>query len=210
MARLLVPVGWLLASIGSYGAWIAHPAAALTLSGVDLAEFVKFLPGVVDGSLPVMREWFYLPPFALAVSIALLIGSHRLGYFWVVRVAALTLAIPISLQLLPPAWSPSSLQMTEFRLQTIALGICWLLLAGFWLLAGLPFWLTSLASAALSVVAITLPTWQLLVIKPAIDRVYGTSPAVGWGFSVCMIGLAVMALGSVLPVLRTRTRRTAL
>lgn len=207
--RLLLPVGWVLASVGYYGPWIAHATAGLTLSGVDMGEFVKFLPGVLDGTLAVTRQLFYLPPFAVAVSIALLIGSPRLGYPWLLRVLALLLAAMVSLQLLPPAWSPTSLMMAEFRVQAIALGICWLLLASFWLWGRLPAWLTGSLSAGLAIAAIGLSAWQFSVVKPAIDSVYGVPPTIGWGFAVCMGGLAALATGSVLCVLGTRLRRRA-
>jgi hypothetical protein len=204
--RWLLPVGWVLAAIGYYGPWISHGTAALTLSGADMAEFVKFLPGALDGSLGVVRQLFYLPPLAVVVSVALLVGSRWLRYPWPFRVLALILAIPVSLQMLPPAWSPSSLFAAEFRLQSIALGICWLLLAGFWLLGRLPLWVTGSLTAMLSLAAVALCTWQLLVVKPAIDTVYRTPPAVGWGFPVCMFGLVVMAAAAVADVLHTRQR----
>lgn len=204
--RLLLPVGWVLAAIGYYGSWIAHTTAALSLSGVDMGEFVKFLPEVLDGSLPVIRQLFYLPPFATVVSIALLIGSRRLGFPWLLRAGALLLAVPVSLQLLPPAWSPASLMTTEFRLQAMALGFCWLLLAGFWLLGRLPAWLSGSLSAVLSLAALGLSTWQFFVVKPAIDVVYRVPPGIGWGFLMCMVGLAIMTAGSIIFVERTRTR----
>jgi hypothetical protein len=202
MVCVLLSTGWVLAALGCYGPWISHPTAALTLSGVDMGEFVKFLPDVLGGSLKVMRQLFYLPPFVVVVSVALLIGSRQLRFPWFLRVLGLTLAIPVSLQLLPPAWSPSSLMTAEFRLQTIALGLCWALLAGFRLLGQLPSLLTGSVSAVLSLVAMVLPVWQFLAIKPAIDEVYRVAPAVGWGFPVCMIGLAIMAVGSIALVLR--------
>ncbi len=201
--RLLLPLGWLAASIGVYGPWIAHSTAALTLSGVDMGEFVKFLP-----DLTAIRQLFYLPPFAVVVSVALLIGSRRLGYPRLVQVLGLVLAALVSLQLLPPAWSPSSLLTTEFLLQTIVLGICWLLLAGFWLLGRLPVWVAGSLSAVVSLAALGLTTWQFLAAKPAINEVYGTAPMVGWGFPLCTIGLSIVVLGSLILVLGTRTRRT--
>lgn len=206
-ARLLLPVGWVLASVGYYGPWIAHATAGLTLSGIDMGEFVKFLPEVFDGTLAVTRQLFYLPPLAVAVTIALLIGSPRLGYPWLLRAPALLLAALVSLQLLPPAWSPASLMTAEFRLQMIALGLCWLLLAGFWLWGRLPAWLSGSLSAGLAMAAVGLSGWQFLVVKTAIDSVYGAPPAIGWGFLLCMGGLAVLATGSVLFVLRTRMQR---
>jgi hypothetical protein len=206
VVRWLLPVGWALAAIGFYGPWVAQPTAALTLSGVDMGEFVKFLPGLLDGSLSTVRQLFYLPPFACAVSVALLVGSRRLRFSWAVRVPALLLAVPVSLQLLPPAWSPSSLMTPEFRLQTVALGLCWLLLASFWLLGSLPPWLAGSLSALLCLMAMVMPAWQFLVVKPAIDDVYRLRPPVGWGFVLCLAGLGIMAVGSFLLVLRTRTR----
>ena len=202
--RLLLPLGWLLATVGYFGPWIAHETAALTLSGVDLGEFVKFLP--VGESVRVVRQLFYLPPLAVVVSIALLIGSRRLGFPWLLRLLLLLLAVPVSQQLLPPAWSPGSLLTAEFRLQTLALAACWLLLAGFWLLGRLPPRLAGVLSAALALAATILPAWQFLTIKPAIDAVYGTPPAAGWGFFVCLAGLVAVAAAGIVLVLRGQAR----
>ena len=204
MVRLLLPLGWLLAAAGYYGPWIDHATAALTLSGIDMAEFVKFLPAVQDGTLAVVRQLFYLPPVAVVVGVALLVASRRLAYPWPLRLLALILSVPISLQLLPPAWSPSSLATPEFRLQALALGLCWLLLAASWLLGRLPTWLSGPLTALLALASGVLPTWQLLLVKPQVDAVYGTAPSLGWGFFLCLAGLAIMALAGALLMLQSR------
>jgi hypothetical protein len=205
-ARLLLPLGWVMGAAGYYGPWIAHPTAALTLSGVDMGEFVKFLPGVLDGTLPVARLLFYLPPLALVISVALLVGSRLLGYPWPVRGVALLLAVPVSLQLLPPAWSPASLRTAEFRPQAIALGICWLLLVGSGLWRQLPAWLAGFLSTLLCLAAMGLSSWQFMVVRPAIGEVYGSPPSVGWGFFLCLIGLAIVAGGSAMLGLGARAK----
>ena len=204
----LLPLGWVLAAVGYYGAWIAHGTAALTLSGADIGEFVKFLPGVLDGSLQVIRQFFYLPPLAVVVGVALLVGSRELRYPALVRVLALILAVPVSLQLLPPAWSPASLLTAEFRLQTITLIVCWLLLAGFWLWGRLPVRLTGTLAAALALASAVLSAWQYLAVKGAIDAVYGTQPPIGWGFYVCQVGLLLMAAGGLVLAWRRPRRRS--
>jgi hypothetical protein len=204
--RLLLPFGWALAAIGYYGPWISHSTAGLTLSGVDMGEFVKFLPGVLDGSLVVIRQFFYLPPLATVVSAALLTGSRRLAYPWFVRTTILLSAVPVSLQLLPPAWSPASLMTAEFRLQTVALVVTWVLLATFWLWGRLPSWLTGTLAAVLNLVAIVLSAWQMMLVKPAVDQVYRLGPSVGWGFFLCMTGLGITAAACILFVVRTRIR----
>ena len=204
LVRWMLPIGWCLAAIGFLGPWISHPTAALTLAGVDIGEFVKFLPGVLDGSLRLVRQWFYLPPFAISASIALLIGFHGLRYPKLFRALGLLLAIPVSLQLLPPAWSPTSLMTVEFRAQTIALGTSWLLLAAWWLVRRLPGWLLSSASAALCLAALLLASWQYLAAKPAINESYGWVPGAGWGLFTCLAGLAITATASTLLALTTR------
>ena len=206
LVRLLLPLGWLLAAVGYFGPWIVHATAGLTLSGVDMGEFVKFLPGVLDGSLRVIRQLFYLPPFAVVATVSLLAGARQLRFPWPLQALFVVVAIPVSLQLLPPAWSPASLLTPEFRLQAIVLVFVWLLLAGFWLLGRLPPWLAGGLSAALALAGGGLPAWQFLTTKSAIDEVYRAAPAVGWGFIVCVLGLALVAVASVLFVLRTRFR----
>jgi hypothetical protein len=189
-------IGWLLAALGTFGPWMSHQTAALSLSGPDLGEFVKFLPQVQGGSLQVLRQVFYLPAAAVAIGIALLVSAAQLRYPTSVRVLALFLAVLISLQLLPPAWSPASLETGEFRLQAIALVICWLLIAGFWLIARLPLWLSGSLAAALVFLSSVLSACQMRLVQPAINSIYGTPPALGWGFYVSLAGLLVAAAAS--------------
>jgi hypothetical protein len=204
IGRLLLPLGWVLAIVGYYGPWIAHKTAALTVTGPDMGEFVKFLPGVLDESPRVVRQLFYLPPVAVALSVALLAGNRSLGFSWLLRAVALASSVAVSSSLLPPAWSPTSLMTAEFRLQLIALGLCWLALTAFWFLGRLPIRLTGLACCGLAALAGALPAWQLLIAKPAIDAIYSTLPAVGWGCIVCLAGLAVLVSGSLALALLAR------
>jgi hypothetical protein len=204
VARVLAPVGWALAAVGYFGPWIGHETAALTLSGVDMGEFVKFLPPVVDGSLDVVRQHFYLPPAAVVFGVAMLTCSRRLRYSTILRVPALALSIPVSLQLLPPAWSPVTLLSAEFRLQAVSMAILWLLLAGTCLWGRLSLRLLGVLSAAVALAAAILSAWQFTLAKPAIDRVYSATPSTGWGFYVCIAGLAVMTLAGGLMALQHR------
>ena len=205
VARWLLPVGWSLVALGFLGPWVKHHTAALSLSGADLGEFVKFLPGMLDGSLTLVRQLFYLPPFAVVTSLALLINSPRLGYRWFLRMLGLLLAVFVSLQLLPPAWSPSSLGTDEFRTQTLGLAICWvLLLASPWLLGRVPLLLASLIGAALCAAALALCIWQSVVVMPEVAEIYNTAPALGWGFWLCVVGLGIAATVSAQLALAAR------
>jgi hypothetical protein len=204
IARVLAPVGWALAAVGYFGPWITHETAALTLSGVDMGEFVKFLPSVLDGSLEVVRQLFYLPPVAVVFGIAMLTCSRRLRYQTIVRVLALALAVPVSLQLLPPAWSPFTLMSAEFRLQAVGMATLWLLLAGTCFWGRLSVRLLGVLSALVALAAAILSAWQFKLAKPAIDGVYSTTTGTGWGFHVCIAGLAAMVVVGVLMALQGR------
>ena len=61
----------LLAVVGYWMPWLTLPAAALRLSGLDLAEWITHLPGVMDGSLPLGRLSFLTPLACLALLLAL-------------------------------------------------------------------------------------------------------------------------------------------
>jgi len=65
-------VGAALALIGVWVAWVPHRAAGLVLSGWDLAEYVKFLPGV-----SAIRELFYLPVWSASITLAILAAHLR-------------------------------------------------------------------------------------------------------------------------------------
>src|SRR5687767_6493572 len=51
----------LLALVGYWAPWLTHPAAALRLNGYELSEWITFLPGVRDGTLPFNRLAFLIP-----------------------------------------------------------------------------------------------------------------------------------------------------
>jgi len=96
------PLGILLALVGYWGPWVDHQTAALVLSGLDMSEYVKFLPEVREGSVRVFRELFYLPPLAAALCLALLVGRLWPRYPLAVRVIMLSLAVGLCIVVLPP------------------------------------------------------------------------------------------------------------
>ena len=176
---------------------MAHRDAALVLMGQDLGEFVKFLPEVRGGTVPVIRQVFYLPPFAACLALALLAGYRRAAYGRWVRALLLAAVFPVSLALLPPVVSPPVLLSPEFRLQVIGVLICWALLPGAWVLSRLPVRLQSAALGLVGLLGAGPVLWQFARILPATARVYGVRPAIGWGLVVTVIGfLGLAAVGA--------------
>jgi hypothetical protein len=205
--RWLLYAGWLLVVVGVGSPWVNPKTAALSLSGADMAEFVKFLPQVLNGSLSIQRLLFYLPVIAVTVCAAFLIGPGDTRYARSLRLLALLLAWLCSFQLLPPAWSPASLLTKEFRLQATCLVISWLLLVCCSPLARLPLWLRGSLTAVLALLSSALSAWQVCVVMPAIGTIYGSSPALGWGFAACTAGLMLAALASASLALGSAGRR---
>ena len=86
-SRWLIPFAGIIALIGYFGPWVPHVASGLTVTGLDLGEFVKFLPAVRNGEIGVWREGFYLPLIAISVSFSLLVFRPELAYDRITRCA---------------------------------------------------------------------------------------------------------------------------
>jgi hypothetical protein len=144
------------------------------LTAPDLAEFVKFLPDVRDGSLRVYRLLFLLPLFTAISALPLFITAQRLAYPGWVRWPVLVSVVPLSLTLLPPVWSPTVLLSSEFRLQTIACALCLGLIAATRWLRHTPRRLLLGLVIPLALAAPALALWQFFLVRAAISRAYAS------------------------------------
>jgi len=189
--RVLLVLALFLALAGYFGPWVAHQAAALVLTGQDLAEFVKFLPEVRTGELRVVRELFYLPLVAGALGLVGLAANHRLRYSWPARGLLALLAVPVTLSMLPPAWTPQLMLTPEFRRQAAAIAVCLLLVVLHPLLRRLPPALLEALSALLALAAAVVPVWQFLRLRSAIDAVYSRPVTLGWGLWLMPLGFGL-------------------
>jgi len=191
--------GLLLAALGaSFVPWVDRPPVALVLTAPDLAEFVKFLPEVRDSSLRVQRLLFLLPLFVATVSLPIIVAARRLAFPGWVRWPTLLIAIPLSLMLLPPVWSPSVLLSAEFRLQTAACLLCLGLVVSSCGLKGLPLvpLLVLLTPASLAAPALAL--WQFSIAQEAITRAYASPINPGWGTWLTLISFASVTVSALL------------
>ena len=177
---LAISLAGLIGLLGYYGPWVPHKAAGLIVIGLDLAEYVKFIPEFASGKIAFRREIFYLPLFAASVGASLL-ASRRVLPTWTRWLIAL-LATPLALAMLPPAWSPGILLQPEFRLQTVAIAFCLLLVPSALLLRGVPDRPILVVIALLSLAAAIAPAWGYVQIHAAIEALYRQPLALGWGF----------------------------
>jgi hypothetical protein len=199
LRRLLLPVGAILAFWGYVGPWVDHPVAGLAILGLDLGEYVKFLPLVRSGSTSLWREGFYLP--LVAISLALSLCTWRSDLRWqqrwldvgmiALQVAA---AIVVALNMLPPAWTPQRMLTPEFQQQTAAILLCLFAVAFGPFLALLPRLITGVVVLLLSIAAIFVPVTQFLRVLPEIGTLYNHSLVPGWGLYLMSGGLAMLAV----------------
>ena len=196
---------FVVALAGYFGAWIWHKAAGLVITGVDLAEYVKFLPPVRAGQLDILRESFYAP-LAMGSLIASLAASRRVLPLWLRWLAGIS-AIPLALAMLPPAWSPGVLAMPEFRLQVVILGACIAALGLLLVTRFLPDAIILPIIALLALIAAIWPAANFLPLLAPIETLYLSAIRPGWGFWVSTSGFLLTAVLAIQGLIPSRTRR---
>lgn len=192
LANWLWPLACFITLTGYFGSWVEHPVAGLAITGLDLGEYVKFLPGVREGEVTVWRQGFYLPLAAVSMSCSLLAYRRAYAYAFVVRLALLLLGVVAALNLLPPAWSPVILWTNEFRLQTATMLISLVMVGLSPLLALLPSLPVYAFIALLSLAGIWYPTSGFLRILPSVSNLYDHGLRPGWAFYVLIAGLGLL------------------
>lgn len=196
----LIGAAWVL--IGIWGPWVPHRAAALVLSSWDLAEFVKFLPGI-----SVSRELFYLPAWCTGIVLTILANQSgsRMALGWVPRVLLTFVALGLMAAILPPYPDLfSGYQSAEFRWRFFlgvggALAVFGLLLAALWP-ASDERWSGRLGGAMLLVLALAgvIPAlWAYLSVRSAVETVYDSRIGWGWGLAVFLVGWGLIAVSGV-------------
>jgi hypothetical protein len=194
-SRRAALAGLLLALVGVWGAWVPHRAAALVLSGWDLAEFVKFLPGT-----SMTREVFYLPVWCIGIALALIAAQPRTKA--VLRVPVIALALALMVALLPPypyIWN--GYQHGEFRWRFV-LGV-----SGLLFVMGSLFsprllkdngrsWalLTGALLAGLALLGALPSLRQFLQVRGTIEALYGAALGWGWGLTAFLSGWIVVGV----------------
>jgi hypothetical protein len=197
--RWLLPISILLTLIGYFGSWIGNPVAGLVVTGLDMGEYIKFLPSIIGGSIQIWREGFYLPLVTVSLTLSLQVFRPELRYGWVVRALLIAVAIMAALNLLPPAWTPQRMLTAEFRQQFITIGLLLAAVAFSPFLALLPRKVVGTVITIVALVAAWVPTVGFLRVLPDISLVYNRPQSGGWGIYVMLLGLILLATLGIVP-----------
>jgi hypothetical protein len=187
-------VGALLALVGLWGSWVPHRAAALSLSGWDLAEFVRFVPGAM-----IPHELFFLPACCAGIALVLANGqickSANLSICPFVHLPICLFALALMLAILPPypdLFQGYRLAMWRWR---YVMGVGGALLALLSAFSGR--WPARLVGGLLLALALagSLPAlWQFLQVRNELEAAYGAGLGWGWGLPVFLIGWGLVGI----------------
>jgi hypothetical protein len=175
-------------------AWVPHASPALRVTGLDLAEYVKFLPEVRSGEIVLTRELFYLPLPACALAFLLAAWASRSPWRGLLRMLAVPISVFAALLLLPPVWTPQTLWLPEFRKQSAALAICLgCTLASPLLGVGPIRRIFGWTVALLALAAAVIPIHRFLMVLPALEAAYGRSLSPGNGVWLTSVAFLMVA-----------------
>ena len=190
-------IGLAIAIVGYWAPWVDHFTAALVIPGFDLAEYVKFLPEVRAGTVPVIRELFYLPAPVAGLCLGLIVGRRRRGLpAWCAILLAI-IAACLALVVAPPPdfiirFPQDGGLRAEWGRQAALSAAGFLAVAAALIWARhLRRWIAVLLNSLSAIIGTAIPLWQFFALRPAIDRVYHKPVVLGWGLWLMPAGFAL-------------------
>jgi hypothetical protein len=192
--------GLLVAWLGAWGVWLAHPLAGLTQTALDLALVAQRLPNVVYGQLGSMPDVLRASIGLMAVALNLAAGgTTRRWLRWLLPVLALVLAV----RLLPPY--PQVLDLWRSPDYGRRFVVAALTLVG-WIatLTGRrwPARWQAAVTLALGLAAFATGLWAFLALQGAFTTAMQLTFAPGWGLALYVAGLLLATVLSLLAFLK--------
>ena len=188
---MLLLAGFTAVFIGYLTVWLPGPAAGLTLIGVEMGEWIKFM-----GMGP-RRNWFYLPPITLGLMLVVWTVGWPNGRWqtWAIRAGA----VAISLLSFPALEDLMGQVSHEYAPRVWAIGLVVVVagmsgLIGRWVLAIRLKWVVI---ALLAVVGTILPFWAYWQARAAVSEVVGLPIGVGLGIWLNGLGYAAAILAAL-------------
>ncbi len=167
--------------------WLPGPGAGLSLIGIELGEWIKFL-GVGAG-----RNWFYAPPITLGILLALWTATWPNGRAssWLAR----GLAVAVALLAFPAVAAITAEPRSEWLLRLLLIGAVAAVAALAALLVTRPRWAAWVwpAMAVVAIVGAAGPTAQYLATRPVVAGALRQPLGIGAGVWLNALGHALVA-----------------
>jgi hypothetical protein len=183
----LLALGLTAIFIGYFLVWLPGPGAGLSLIGVELGEWIKFL------GVGAQRNWFYAPPIVLGLLLALWTATwpNRRARTWLAR----GLAVTVALLAFPAVAAITSEPRSEWLLRLGLIGAVATAAA----LATLPAarggpaaWVWAVM-AAVAVIGAVGPTWHYLAMRPIVTAALRQPIGIGAGVWLNALGCLLVA-----------------
>ncbi|MGB1252167.1 MAG: hypothetical protein ACPG8W_16225 [Candidatus Promineifilaceae bacterium] len=188
--RWLAPLGIALTFVAYFMVWMPNQAAALSIIGQEIGEWVKFLPEVRAGQVGLGRNWFYAPPLTLAALTLLWTRNWPARWqSWVMRAAAFVLcwpAFPVITLILNEARSEWLLRVTL----VLATGVLAVFAGQFAKLSSQVVWGLGMGLAVLGGV---MPLLAYLAHRPIIAAYLNAPLGIGIGVWTNLLGHSLIA-----------------
>ena len=185
-------LGIVLVVVGLLGPWIPHETAALTVTGLELAEFAKFFPQVQSGVVHVTRCLFLTPVTAAAILLGLAVSAIAVRP--VTRFTGAGLGVLLALVALPPY---GFYLATEYRGHLILAAVGALLVLLTLPSHRLPRRAWGILVMVLALAGIAPALYQFVLLRPLVTALYDAPLGLGWGLVVCVTGFTLLMLSGV-------------
>ena len=209
--QTVVRLGFTLILLGYLMVWLPHSIAGLSFIGLEVGEWVKFLPQVRLGEIAADRNLFYLPPITLGLMLALWTTGwpNRRWQSWVVR----GMAVMVAFLAFPAIEAVLDEGVDQWLARVLLIGLVVLVAALIPLLDRLPgrsganFAL--IATISLAVIGLALPTWAYLAVRPAVAQLFDQQVGTGPGLWLNGIGHLLVAVATLWLLSERRRLRPA-
>lgn len=182
--------GFVLILVGYFLPWFKLQAAGLTLIGLDISEWLKFMPQFATGELP-NRNYFYLPPITLGAMLIVWSLLHDMDKWrgWLISAAGCLIAC-IALPALEalPLNADKFADYTEWRFRLVLIGLIFGLAVFRPIMARLPRNLLLSALAGLALCGSIFPGRLLYLSRSTYIFWLRLTPNLGLGFGFHLLG----------------------
>jgi hypothetical protein len=181
--QILLPVGFTTILVAYFLIWLPQPIVGLSFIGLEMGEWVKFLPQVRLGEISANRNYFYIPPITLGMMMIAwtVTWPNKRWQTWVARglaVAVAFLAFPSVEAILDEPASEWLLRVILVMVVLILAALCPLfkrlppgiLIKGSWLLIML-----------LGLIGAIFPTWAYLAVRGPVGDLLRLAIGIGPG-----------------------------
>jgi hypothetical protein len=198
--QLILKLGFTTILLGYLVVWLPQPVVGLSFIGLEMGEWVKFLPQVRSGEIMAAKDLFYVPPITLSFMLLLwtLDWPNRRWKTWGMRIVA----VFVSMLTLPAIEVVQNEPLDQWLVRSLAVV---LVVGGALAVAPLnpgvetkPRVNATVGMVCLAALGAILPTWVYLSVRPAAQQVIGVDVGFGPGFWLNLGGNLMVVVACLL------------